>query len=223
MKKTLLIIILAIYFNISYSSNDTVPNYKNQVRFSIGTHIRLANISSEADISYLSDNAQFGLPSLTYIKYASKNDYHEISLNDIYLKIGNFNTTNSTNQFGVGLSYNYNVSFIRKKVAKIQPYIGFGSLLRYDRMNFIAFITSEYPFRKNNISLQVLCTPRINFNIKKHWCVDLSIPFDLASVNTSIAHINNPSLPLSARKTSKTYYSYFPTNMNIRVGVGYKF
>ena len=223
MKKTTLFILLVCFLKVSYSSTDSTLNFKNQVRISIGTHIVLANLSSEFNISYMSDNVQFGLPSLTYIRSASKNDYHEMSINDIYLKIGKLNPINTRKEFGVGLSYNYNVAFIRKRVTKIQPFIGFGSLMRYDRMNIQSFTSLDYPYSKNNISLQLICTPRVNFNIKNHWSIDVSIPFDLAGISSTITNNISPTIPISKRKTTSTIYSYFPTNMNIRVGVGYKF
>ena len=67
-----------------------------------------------------------------------------------------------------------------------------------------------------------MCAPRVQINIKKHLNIELSIPFDFfgySSIISSSKEINNNTSYY--RHQSTPYFG--PMDININLGIGYKF
>jgi hypothetical protein len=221
MKKIFYSIILILSITHLSAQKDTSSTWKNMIRLSVGTKFNTLNPflggAYSLDVYNL---VKFGLPTISYIRKTRNNDFHEANINNIYFSVSKKNISYPNNQFNIGVSYNYNVSFIRKKQTLIQTFIGFGSNFSYSK---IATIDRANKDMNHIFNLQLICAPRVQFNIKKHLNLELSFPFDFFGYS---------SLILAEKKEESNKVSYWlhqstpyfgPMDININLGVGYKF
>jgi len=119
------------------------------------------------------------------------------------------------------LRYEYNIA-LRKVAAeaKLQPYIGFSFRPYFERSMFTPLISSQFPTRENQLGVNFSIVPRINYNLKGNWYLDLNVPLQLTETNVNSLIRENPALPGEQRKTTTINFETLPLHLFLRFGVG---
>ena len=214
---------LLVFTTIVFAQNDTNSSFKNQLRFSLGWYWHLENNTMLLPTNKPLDNMDIATPAFSYIRQIKNNDYHEATLNKIKIQLGKIISNVRFDDISLGVIYNYNLAFVRKKQSKVNGYMGFGASFYYNRYSFIPFTSEQFPAKSNSINLKIQCTPRVQFNIKKHWCIDVNIPIELSKFSIEKNKVSNPSLPFRSQITTDVNYLFLPFNLSANIGVGYKF
>lgn len=213
--------LLKLYSNFNYIKADdnlsTSPSNNNLITtekekgFELGYFSPALNISLENGNSHEFELSRFKLDF-------SENE--TILTNDSLNRVEIVDGTRKLNSF-IAIRYEYGLSLKRsEKESKLHPYLGLSIQPYFQNYMETPIISNRFPTSTNQFGALLSITPRINYNLKGNWYLDLNVPIQVYDFNVSLITEENPINPVEERTTTEMNLNIFPYNILLRLGVG---
>ncbi len=165
--------------------------------------------------------------SLTHLNFIHDDD---LTLHSIFDTASNTVTSLSIPSRGakafkahVGLRFEWAFPLFFEKLGRFQPYIGVSTDPSVFYENIVPYTTAYYPTIGFETRNTVSFIPRAVFNVSARLFLDLNVPISVFSMALTYNHVDNPILPTYARTETEFSTKLFPAQLNMRLGLGYKF
>ncbi len=181
------------------------------------------------------------LPTLGFSKQKKKGSFYEISLTNFNITHDDDLTQNSLlDSFGhvsidipsrgsetykahLGLRFEWVFPLFFEKLGRFQPYIGVSTDPSVFYENIVPYTTAYHPTITFEARNTVSFIPRAVFNVSSRLFLDLNVPISVFSMALTYNHESNPILPTYARTETDFTTKFFQSQLNMRLGLGYKF
>ena len=125
-----------------------------------------------------------------------------------------------TTRLDIGCKYQLSHKFAKGK--KVQPSIGMFSHLYENLVKTSPYASNYYETYQNRIGFAIGVTPAIYLNMGEHASLNLSVPYDLVSLNFITNGNKNPSIPVKNQVNSVIEIDELQNGFLFRVGFAYR-
>jgi len=102
---------------------------------------------------------------------------------------------------------------------KIVPYLGIFLSPHFARVKYKPLLSPPFPAVTHNTGVKSGIIPRVQWNIREKWFLDLNLPFTLIQAEQSAIIVRNPSYTLKQQKSSQFDLNGV-MNVSVRLGIG---
>ena len=228
------------------NTNKKIPSY----RFAVKTYLSVLqdkNNDRNTDvIGRVTENTRSTTtfsPVVGFTKLKKKGSFYEVSLthlnltydddvtlHSIFDTLSNTVTSQSIPSRGakafkahLGLRFEWAFPLFFEKLGRFQPYIGVSTDPSVFYENIVPYTTAYYPTIAFEARNTVSFIPRAVFNVSSRLFLDLNVPISVFSMALTYNHESNPILPTYARTETDFTTKFFQSQLNMRLGLGYKF
>jgi hypothetical protein len=126
-------------------------------------------------------------------------------------------------QFLLALRYEYD-QYLKPNdpEAKCRPYIGLSANPYFSYTSYSPSIPLQFFSSETAMGIAISLVPRIEYQLKERWCLDLNFPIHLAELSNTRERINNPRVPEIDRVNSRIDFDAFDNMLWMRFGIGFK-
>ncbi|HEY9176499.1 MAG TPA: hypothetical protein VIN07_02360 [Flavipsychrobacter sp.] len=197
-------------------------------RFNPYSDVYIRNRDSYAVQTSISDYIQ---PSLAVSFRNKKHNYHELELSRVSVRSTSVNPMIQTSQVSLPSGYRLNtanfamryefiVPFIKRKQALFVPAVGAAVMPYYSRYSLQPYSPADVPVTSSTLGAQTFIIPRLQVNISKRIFIDANVPVCIIDFGTKRNHIQDPTLPVTARQYTIADVQFLPGVYTARLGVG---
>jgi len=91
-----------------------------------------------------------------------------------------------------------------------------------EKSNYNSNISLIYPTRDFDLGLLLAAAPGMDIRLGKKLSLDLSLPLGLYDFKLNSVRVDNPTLTINQRRTSRLIGNIPPGKLNFRIGLSYK-
>jgi hypothetical protein len=223
------------------NTNKTKPIY----RFGLKAYL---NVSHENKFDSYTDAAHYRttvttqkstdvFPTFGFSKNRKKGRFYEISFthfnftHDDALTLHRIDTLNvitipsrgaKSNTAYVGMRYEWSFPVFYEKLGIFQPYIGLSTDPSVFFKDIEPYSTATFPSRAFEARNTISIIPRAIVSLSSRLFLDFNVPISVFSMAATYNYTENPILPIYARTRTDFTAKYFPSQFNIRLGLGYR-
>ncbi len=118
------------------------------------------------------------------------------------------------------LGYQYIYYFRSDKI--LRPYVGPAIQLFCDMSNYHPYFSLSYPVWELDLGLLMAATPGMEIKLGEKFSLDLNLPLGLYDFKLNSVRVDNPTLIINQRRTSRLIGDIPPGKFNLRIGLSYK-
>ncbi len=235
--------ILHFLFLLLFINSQSLAQYSNNKSIKLYTNF---NFVTEDDVSSTDSitnnitteknkNYQLGYFSPAYTIELTNGNFHEFEISRFLINQEQNQTIISNDSLGrseviagvkstkifVAFRYEYNFSLGKKtEETKFHPYVGISINPFFENAIIMPTVSSQFPKKQVQVGALLAIVPRINYDIKGNWYMDLNVPINIFEANVDFSNDQNPILSESERKTTEFNIELFPNNIMVRIGIG---
>lgn len=164
--------------------------------------------------------------SLTHLNFTHDDDLSEFTLLDTLGQITYVTVPSrglKSNKAHLGLRFEWAFPLFFEKLGRFQPYIGVSTDPSVFYQKIDPYTTSSFPTVVFETRNTVSFIPRAIFNVSSRLFLDLNVPISVFSMALTYNHVDNPILPTYAQTETEFSTKLFPSQLSMRLGLGYKF
>ncbi|NEN24688.1 hypothetical protein G3O08_14365 [Cryomorpha ignava] len=180
-------------------------------------------------------NGAYGYFSPAVLLFRENGDFQEFEISRIGFntKEAEVYSLDSLNQFShlvggtsvdeIKAAVRYTYSFLIdlfEEESKLKVYLGAGASPYYLRASMRPQTSDIFPVSSSTGGIRFSAIPTLAYSISDHWFLNLNIPFTVANAFVSSTKTENPAVPISDRKSSRSDIKLFPNELHIRFGLG---
>ncbi len=176
--------------------------------------------------SKLKKKGSFYEISLTHLNFTHDDDLSEFTLLDTLGQITYVSVPSrgsKSNKAHLGLRFEWAFPLFFEKLGRFQPFIGVSTDPSVFYENIVPYTTAYYSTIAFEARNTVSFIPRAVFNVSSRLFLDLNVPISVFSMALTYNHVDNPILPNYARTETGFSTKLFPSQLSMRLGLGYKF
>tara|TARA_R110000868_G_scaffold272252_1_gene531514 strand:- start:13 stop:702 length:690 start_codon:yes stop_codon:yes gene_type:complete len=121
----------------------------------------------------------------------------------------------------LAVRYEYNIALSNStEEMKFQPYLGLSINPFFENSIKTPHIISQFATSKNEFGALFAIVPRIKYNLKGNWYLDLNVPINISQASVTINTDEDPILTASQRKSTTFDFEIVPRNIMVRFAIG---
>ncbi len=138
---------------------------------------------------------------------------------------------NKSLSISIGLKYEYDYKFLKKRNWRFQPYIGFSLHHYFEHLKHSPLVSNGYITAHQKIGMVYSVIPGFNIKITKKLSLNLNVPIDIGNVNFNFNRTENPTLSGDSQRSHSFSHDFFPSyifgnssykSFIFRIGIAYK-